>query len=268
MSDVGWGSDHLEPPKKRTIPLWVMGCAGGCMFAIGAAVVAAYFGGTMFKDWVAVQSKPEVQWPRLAEVLPFEERPAGFSIARWPVPVFDIWQLDKPSEDLVMYVVAAPEGGGNSMGKWLSSPKDTAMLGMQDGDFETVEGHLVLQGRELRSVRFKRTNLPEEWKEIPIPATAPDEPVAPVAPGEPSPPQQPEPPTQPDRSRPRSSTHDLPQALERMKAIRGDGLALDVTQESSDRRVLIWLVRGTQGETVSDEQAKEILAPFEIGPGR
>ena len=61
MSDVGWGSDHLEPPKKRVIPLWVMGCAGGCMFALGAAAVATYFGGSMLKDWWAVQSKPEVQ---------------------------------------------------------------------------------------------------------------------------------------------------------------------------------------------------------------
>ena len=41
MSDVGWGSDHLEAPKKRKIPLWLLGCGGGCMFFVGALAVGA-----------------------------------------------------------------------------------------------------------------------------------------------------------------------------------------------------------------------------------
>ncbi len=251
MSDVGWGSDHLEPPKKRVIPLWVMGCAGGCMFAIGAAAVATYFGGTMLKEWWEVQSKPEVQWPELATVLPFDEQPAGFTIARWPL--MDLWQLEDRDQDLLVYVLGAPEGrSGKPWGEWLSSPKQSVMFKLQDGEFDTEEGHLMLQGRELRSVRFTRTNLPE----------------SPAIPAPPDPLENSQAPTPPDEPLPVEPDEDLPPAFARFKQIRGDGIALDVTAESSHRRVLVWLVRGTQGTTVSDEEAKTILAPFKIGPTR
>ncbi len=249
MSDVGWGSDHLEPPKKRVIPLWVMGCAGGCMFAIGAAAVATYFGGTMIKEWWEVQSKPEVQWPALAGVLPFDEQPAGFTIARWPI--MDLWQLEDRDQDLLVYVLGAPQGGsGKTWGEWLSSPKQSVMFKLQDGEFDTEEGHLMLQGRELRCVRFTRTELPEAQAipALPDPSQNSQAPTPPAPPDEPLESLQVEP------------DPNLPPALARLKQIRGDGIALDVTAESSDRRVLVWLVRGTQGTTVSDEAAMAILA--------
>ncbi len=255
MSDVGWGSDHLEPPKKRVIPLWVMGCAGGCMFAIGAAAVATYYGGTMLKEWWEVQSKPEVQWPALAAVLPFDEQPAGFTIARWPI--MDLWQLEDRDQDLLVYVFGAPQGGsGKTWGEWLSSPKQSVMFKLQDGEFDTEEGHLILQGRELRCVRFTRTELPE----APAIPALPD--PAQVSPAPTSPPL----PDEPPESLHVEPNLDLAPAFARFKQIRGDGIALDVTAEGSHRRVLVWLVRGTQGTTVSDEAAMAILAPFKIGP--
>ncbi|MEO6709069.1 MAG: hypothetical protein ABIP42_05780, partial [Planctomycetota bacterium] len=49
-------------------------------------------------------------------------------------------------------------------------------------------------------------------------------------------------------------------------SIRGGGIDLELTPEGSPRRVLIWMMRGSEGETVSDEQAIAFLAPFRIGP--
>ena len=244
MSDVGWGSDHLEPPKKRKIPIWVLGCAGGCMFALGAAAVGAFFVKNKVMDWIDTQSKPEVQWPKLVEVLPFDEVPAGFSISRI-IPIVDIWQLDSLTEDLVVFVFAGPEHANASpWGKWFSDPKKAPMFQLQDGELEAVEGKLVIQGREVRSVRITRTLLPEDARAAGERAD----------PGEHDPAQT-------------GGSQDAP-PLSRSKSIRGNGLALDVTAEGSDKRVLVWLMRSKDGATVSDDEAKVILAPFKIGPAR
>ncbi len=244
MSDVGWGSDHLEPPKKRKIPLWVLGCGGGCMFAIGALVVAAVVMEPRVKHWIEDLFQPEVQWPRLDEVLPFDERPAGVTIGRWPVPNIDIWRLESKADDLFVFVLAAPLNSGEGpWGQWMLDPKQSPMFASQAGEFESTEGTLVVQGRELRSVRFTRTSEPaptEALKEVPDPM---------------------------DSQKVPPQVKQLLDLIGR-ESFHGNGLDLDVTPEGSLRRVLVWFVRGTHGETISDEQAKAFLAPFKIGPQR
>ncbi len=245
MSDVGWGSDHLEPPKKRKIPLWLMGCAGGCMFALGAGAVALYFGSVWLDRWVEVKNKPEVQWPKLAEVLPFDEQPAEFSIASWPIPFIDLWILDSPSRDLTVFVLSAGDhGASEAWGQWFDSPAEAPMFSVSEDEFETTPGQLVLQGRELRSVRIARKSSAGAPPPVPAPATPPNE------------------------TDPGSFEELANSTLLRGQSLHGDGLALDVTPEGSDGRVLIWMMRVTAGATVSDEEAVKILAPFKIGPTR
>src|SRR5687767_756622 len=120
MSDVRWGSDHLEPPKKRRIPLWILGCGGGCMFLVGALAVAAIYAGPKIQNWFEDLSEPEVQWPRLGEALPHHAPPEGFSIWRMPVPLIDLWMLTSEAQDLFVVVLAAPPD--KEWGVWLSEP--------------------------------------------------------------------------------------------------------------------------------------------------
>jgi hypothetical protein len=242
MSDVGWGSDHLEPPKKRKIPMWILGCGGGCMFLIGAMIVASLLLGPKVKRWFDNLSTPEVQWPELAEVLPYDAVPAGVTIERWPMPVWKIWKLEARSKDLFAFVFSAPKGDDKGpWGVWVLDPKQAPMFAAQDGSFECSEGTLLVQGRELRSVRFMRTNMP------PPADVATEKPADPVD-------------SSPDAMR----IEDL---LGR-ETIRGSGLDVVITTDDSPRVVLMWLVRGKQGETVTDEDAREFLAPFKIGTDR
>jgi len=250
MSEVNWGNDHLEPPKKRSIPLWLLGCGGGCMFMVGATIVAVMIAGPRLTRWVEGLSQPEVQWPRLGETLPFDAAPEGFSIARLPVPLIDLWMLRSQQQELTIFVLAAPQdGSGGPWGQWMSEPKKTPFMGALPGEIEASEGTLVVQGRELRSVRYTRKELP--------PAVAPEPPRPPELP----------------HSADRDPELDLP-LDERLsmrlnnQSVRGGGLSLDLTPEESSQRIVVWLLRETEGGTVSDDQAREFLAPFHIGPRR
>ena len=254
MSEVNWGSDHLEPPKKRSIPLWVLGCGGGCMFMIGATIVAVIVATPKAKRWVEALSKPEVQWPRLAETLPFDAAPEGFSIARLPVPLIDLWLLRSQDQALTVFVLAADQDeSGGPWGQWMSKPQEAPFLAGLLGEIESSEGTLVVQGRELRSVRYAR-------KELPPPVSAP------------------EPPQPPEAPRPVGGGAEVPEIdlpldtrlsmrLDN-ESVRGGGISLDVTPEESSERIVVWLLREAEGATVSDDDARAFLAPFHIGPRR
>ena len=256
MSEVNWGSDHLEPPKKRSIPLWVLGCGGGCMFMIGATIVAVMLAGPRLTRWVEGLSKPEVQWPRLGEALPFDVAPAGFSIARLPVPLIDLWLLRSQEQQLTAFVLsAAQDESGGPWGQWMNKPQEAPFLVGMAGAIESSEGTLIVQGRELRCVRYARKDLP------PL--------------SDPKPPQPPAPPRAVDAGSEASETPELDLPLDARlsmrldnQSVRGGGLSLDVTPEESSDRIVIWLLRETEGATVSDDEARDFLAPFHIGPRR
>jgi hypothetical protein len=243
MSETNWGSDHLESPKKRKIPLWLLGCGGGCMFLIGALIVVAIIAGPRAVDWVEGLSKPEVQWPRVAEKVPFDEAPSGFSIARLPFPVVDMWILRSSEQDLTVFMLAAAQDkDGGPWGKWMSEPKSAPFFSGLEGEIEVQEGTLVVQGRELRSTRYLRSELPAhvpEHPQDPHDSHTPD--------GAPEPP--------------------LAVTLNNSQ-LRGNGICLDVTMEGSSERLLVWMFRSNEGNTVSDEEAKAFLAPFHVGPRR
>ena len=253
MSDANWGNDHLEPPKKRRIPLWILGCGGGCMFMIGALIVAVLVARPKLERWVEGLSQPEVQWPRLKESLPFDEQPAGFTIARLPVPVIGLWLLRSDEQDLSVFVLEAPQDqDGGPWGQWLSNPREAPFLTDLPGEISTDEGLLVVQGRELRSVRYMHKGQPANV-EIPEPPQPPEESIDEID----SSAQEPDEPTERE-----------PLAMLRSREIRGDGIALDVTPEGSSNRVLLWIFRQTNGATISDDEARAFLQPFEIGPRR
>lgn len=71
--ELEWGGEEDLPKKKRGcfLPVWLWGCGGGCLLAI----VLSIGGGIYCVGKAKAFIDPEVQWPRLQKVLPFEERP-------------------------------------------------------------------------------------------------------------------------------------------------------------------------------------------------
>lgn len=235
MSDVGWGSDHLEAPKKRKIPLWLLGCGGGCMFFVGALAVAAIWVFPKAERWVGGLNEPEQQWPRVADVLPFDAPPQGFTIQRLPFPIVNLWQLESDSQDLYVGILSAPQD--KEWGNWLSNPKEAPFFDVVQGAWRSEDGTLIVQGRELRCTRYSRGDTPSEPVE--------------------GPPQE-----------PRAREMELEKGLNARPVLLGGGIGIDVTPEQSPRRILVWIFRRSPSGSVSDEEARQFLAPFQIGPGR
>jgi len=76
MTEIDW-NEESEPRKKRGIPKWVwIGCGVGCLGVLLIVAVMAFFG----VRFVQQGTDPEVQWPKLEQVVAFDERPEGLDL--------------------------------------------------------------------------------------------------------------------------------------------------------------------------------------------
>ena len=77
MTESEWSLEEEPAPKKKGIPKWVwFGCGGGCLLAVVLTVLLSVVVGNFVKEAL----DPEAQWPKLARVLPFDERPEGVEL--------------------------------------------------------------------------------------------------------------------------------------------------------------------------------------------
>jgi hypothetical protein len=64
-----------DPPSSQMVPVWAWGCGAGCLLMVLLAIA-----GTWYIVKVAEREfGPEAAWPMVQEVLPFDERPDGYS---------------------------------------------------------------------------------------------------------------------------------------------------------------------------------------------
>ena len=65
--------------KKRGIPKWIWAsCGCGCLAVVILVAISAFW----LKGVVEEGTDPEIQWPKLQKVLPYEERPADLAEIR------------------------------------------------------------------------------------------------------------------------------------------------------------------------------------------
>ena len=133
MTEEEWGSDFEQPVKRKSrLPIlaWVFG--SGCLLVLIVAIVAIVWGTRLYGK----ATDPDIQWPRVAEVLPFAERPTDLGIVGLPG---QNWMFKLPDEDyhvlLTYSSVASDELREQFMGN--------------AGGFK-----LEVQGRELSAVRM------------------------------------------------------------------------------------------------------------------
>lgn len=154
MKEDDWNpSEEAAPPKKRRIPRWVLfGCGGCSVLLVLLAIAVAIFVVPMIRE----AADPEVQWPRLQEVLPFDERPQDLEMqVGMRVPGARTFALVNEAETLLIEVVDYN----------LSSEEFDNVITMQAPGHprDPVEGEMEIQGRSVTTYSFQEKRSEGLW---------------------------------------------------------------------------------------------------------
>lgn len=154
MAEEGWGEDEgtAGAPRKRRFPKWLWwSCGCGCLLLTVIAAAFAFFAWRTY----SIASDPEQQWPKLAEVLPFDERPAHLEL-ELGIDVVGMQQfhLEDPPNRLRATVFAYPVAARSELDKFMD-PAGSMPLGL-GRLVEPEKGTMTVQGREVPVLRFAR----------------------------------------------------------------------------------------------------------------
>lgn len=164
MAETSWGGAETEAPKKRRIPGWVWFCGAGCLVALIAAIVASVF----VVRGVKSATDPEVQWAAIDEVLPFEQRPQGwtpqfgFGLGMFGFESYVLAQTDDASGGprkggmMAILMVFSAAQGEEIRRQMLDETTVEAPFGL-GGRTETRRGTVEAQGRTLTVMRAVQT---------------------------------------------------------------------------------------------------------------
>jgi hypothetical protein len=158
MTEASWGDEPSEQPRKKRIPTWVWwGCGGGCLFLTLVVVALVILGTRLVRD----STDPEKQWPRLARVLAFDERPAGIELQFGLGIGADQFHLFDREKNLRATLIEYPSSASDEYDQ-LMDPDFELPMGLGQV-IEPEQGKLMVQGREAPCLRFARVQPePEE----------------------------------------------------------------------------------------------------------
>jgi hypothetical protein len=151
MADAAWGDEGGEAPrKKKRVPSWVWwGCGGGCLLMALVALALAIFFGKMVRDF----SDTDKVWEGVGEILPHDERPAGWTALGGSA--FGLGQyVLMPGPGTVLQVQRFPSAAALEAMFDPDSLQNRGMMlfeSIEDAEAITYE----LQGREVRALRFR-----------------------------------------------------------------------------------------------------------------
>lgn len=146
-----WGEGGAAAPKKRRIPSWVWwGCGGGCLLVTLAVAAFAIFAVRLYREG----TDPEKQWPRLQEVLSFEQRPANLELEFGVSIGAEQFHLVDRANGLRATLIEYPSTASGDY-QQLMDPDFELPMGL--GKLvEPQAGTLTIQGREVPCLRFAR----------------------------------------------------------------------------------------------------------------
>lgn len=144
-----WGEESAPRPPKKRIPSWVWwGCGGGCLLMTLIVIAVVVFAGRLIRESI----DPEKQWPRLAEVLAFDSRPEGIEIQFGLGLGADQFHLVDETKGLRATLIEYPSSASKDQ---FMDPNFELPMGI-GRVLEPENGQLVVQGREVRCLRFAR----------------------------------------------------------------------------------------------------------------
>ena len=152
MVDANWGADEA-PTKSSRIPKWLWWCGGGCLLALVLAAIGGYMLFSFGKRLVEEGRDPELQWPKLERILPFDQRPEGYQLTWGSSLLVETYALLDP-EGRIGVVMRFPESQASAVDGQLMNPDHSgALLGM-GGRKDLSQLKITVQGRELDALRF------------------------------------------------------------------------------------------------------------------
>ena len=148
MNDTEW-PEEAPAEKKSGVPKWVwFGCGGGCIVALLLAAVASFFFMTFIKD----AQDPEKVWPLVAEALPFDERPEGWTVSGGGLMgTNQIVMIPEGGEGMAMLYTFPNSEGLNELFDPESMANNMVMLSIENAE----AGEIEVQGRKARTLRFE-----------------------------------------------------------------------------------------------------------------
>jgi hypothetical protein len=150
MADVEWGEEQETPRKKKGIPGWVWwGCGGGCLVVTLIAVAVVVAGTFFFRGAI----DPEKQWPRLAEVLAYDQRPEHLSLEFGMGIGADQFHLVDHAAGLRAALIQYPSSASSEYKQTMDPDFGVMGLGKM---VDARTGTLEIQRREVPFVRFER----------------------------------------------------------------------------------------------------------------
>lgn len=154
MTEVEWSEEGEEAPKKKGgVPKWVwIGCGGGCLLAVIGAIAIGVAGFLFVKD----AANPEKQWPRLQQVLPFQERPTDLQLGvGMSIPfVMEQFVLQNDKDKYTATVMNFKAGASGDFDQMFRADPDNAPFGL-GAPVEPQVGEITVQGKSVRYLRFK-----------------------------------------------------------------------------------------------------------------
>ncbi len=157
MAEVTWTEEGQGAPPKKKIPTWVWFCGGGCLAMVVLAIVA---GGLVF-NFAKKVIDPEQQWPKLAKILPFDERPANLTMQAGMQIGMGVGMEQYVLRDAVQGLQLqiqhhSGESGAAQREQLFGSDKPAFPQNMLVMKFEDMQpGVVEVQGRDLRVIRMR-----------------------------------------------------------------------------------------------------------------
>lgn len=216
MAETAW-TEHEAPPQKKKIPTWVWFCGGGCLAAVILGVIVI---GLVF-SYGKKAFDPERQWPNVAKVLPYDERPPEMHLVFGNQLGVEIYQImDDRGYQLQLQRHTGSDGAEARKSMFQTDPPDIptnmGVMKFEDLSLGTVE----VQGRELAVVRMKLGGM--------MKSMAPKE----------------------------------------AQEAFGEMMWADLTPEGDLGMTMLQVQRLRSGGPITDDELRDILKPFHVGPKR
>ena len=149
MSDKQWSEDGSSAAPKKGVPTWIWFAGGGCLLMILIAVVLVWFLVATVKESV----NPELQWPRVAQALPFDERPKELTLTYGNHIGVDTYFFTD-SRGYIAVLFHLPASKASETRKQFMDPSlAQGPLGV-NGRRDIKAGTVRVQGREIPLLRF------------------------------------------------------------------------------------------------------------------